>query len=113
VLVAPHHGTRTSLPADIARETRPEFVLVSGVGGSAWPEVRGAYAAAVGRHVPVVIKTGGDGAVAVTMSANSLTAEQFSGGRWRPVNAGGPEVMPAPQRAASSAGSPRRSAAAG
>lgn len=37
VLVAPHHGSITSLPADIARETRPAWIIVSGLGGRAGP----------------------------------------------------------------------------
>ncbi|MFM7138632.1 MAG: ComEC/Rec2 family competence protein, partial [Planctomycetota bacterium] len=83
VLVAPHHGSVTSLPADIARATRPSVVLVSGRGGPAWPEVRASYAAAA--QAASVLKTGGDGAVAVTLSAHGITAEQFHGGRWRPI----------------------------
>jgi competence protein ComEC len=113
VLVAPHHGTRTSLPADIARETAPEIVLVSGVGGPAWPEVRDAYAAAVAGREPTVLKTGGEGAVAVTMSAAAITLTQFSLGRWRPVPAVDSGITRSPQPPASSAGSRPRSAAVG
>jgi competence protein ComEC len=85
VLVAPHHGSVTSLPADIARVTSPSVVLVSGRGGRAWPEVHAAYAAAAGAEPATVLKTGRDGAVAITLTAGSVRAEQFAAGRWRAV----------------------------
>jgi competence protein ComEC len=112
VLVAPHHGTRTSLPADIARETRPAVVLVSGRGGPAWPDVRSAYADVAGGRVTTVLKTGGDGAVAVTMSAVAVRLAQFSRGRWRAVPDTDPRLTPG-RLPASSAGSRPRSAPAG
>ena len=83
VLVAPHHGSRTSLPADIAAATRPALVLVSGVGGAAWSEVAEAYAEAAGGSR--VLKTGGEGAIAVSLSARDIRVSRFVGGRWRPV----------------------------
>jgi competence protein ComEC len=82
VLVAPHHGSRTSLPPDIATVTRPGLVLVSGVGGPAWPEVSGAYRAAAG-GAPV-LKTGGEGAIAVSLAAAAVEVARFTGGCWRP-----------------------------
>ena len=85
VLMAPHHGSRTSLPADIARATTPRVVLVSGRGGQAWPEVREAYAAAVGGEPATVVKTGGEGALAVTLVAGGVSMERFSAGRWRVI----------------------------
>lgn len=85
VLVAPHHGSRTSLPPDIARVTRPAFVLASGRGGSMWQEVREAYAAAAGIPVERVLMTGREGAVAVSLTASTLAVERFSAGRWRPL----------------------------
>ena len=81
MLVAPHHGTRTSLPADIARVTSPGLVLVSGVGGPAWPEVSAAYRAAAG--AATVLKTGGEGAIAVTLTAAGVDVSRYSAGRWR------------------------------
>jgi len=81
VLVAPHHGTRTSLPADIAQATRPGLVLVSGVGGPAWPEVSAAYLAAAG--AATVLKTGSEGAIAVTLTAAAVDVSRYSAGRWR------------------------------
>jgi competence protein ComEC len=91
VLVAPHHGSRTSLPPDIARATAADWVIVSGVGAAGWPEVRAAYAAARsdgGRTT--VIKTGpGEestgGAIALTLTASRVCVEQFVSGRWREV----------------------------
>jgi competence protein ComEC len=84
VLVAPHHGTRTSLPADIARVTKPGLVLVSGRGGRAWPEVREDYAKATVGGAAAVLKTGGEGALAVTLTAAGIGVERFSAGCWGP-----------------------------
>jgi len=85
VLVAPHHGSATSLPADIARATRPHYVLVSGREGRSWPLVREAYAAAAGRPPEAMLLTGGAGAIAVTLTAGGVAVERFSAGRWRPM----------------------------
>jgi competence protein ComEC len=85
VLVAPHHGTRTSLPADIARATRPGLVLVSGVGGPAWPEVSSAYRTAAGDAI--VLKTGGEGAIAITLTAATVDVSRYSDGHWRKLPA--------------------------
>ena len=85
LLVAPHHGTRTSLPPDIARLTRPGFVLVSGAGGPAWPEVRAAYGSAIPAGAGAVLKTGGEGAVAIECAADRISATRFRDGRWRPL----------------------------
>jgi competence protein ComEC len=83
VLVAPHHGTRTSLPPHIARVTSPQLVLVSGVGGSGWPDVRDAYRdASEGPHA-TVLKTGGEGAIRVAFDAEVVDVERFAAGRWR------------------------------
>jgi competence protein ComEC len=107
VLVAPHHGTRTSLPPDIARVTRPEWVVVSGRGGSSWPEVRDAYlehaaagfqdhASAVGQERATigVLKTGGEGAIALTLRADRIAVERFTCGRWQPTPPRQPAVQP-------------------
>jgi len=93
VLLAPHHGSVTSLPPEIARSTRPEWVVVSGPGGSRWPEVRAAYEHASGAVRPArVVKTGGpdagvdsSGAVAVSLAAAGVTVRQFRAGRWDEV----------------------------
>lgn len=104
VLVAPHHGSRSSLPPDIARATAPTWILVSGQGGAAWPEVRAAYGAASGGGPDGVLKTGGEGAIAVEADAAAVTVQRFSAGRWRRVS------LPAQgQPAAASGRAPRRS----
>ena len=86
VVVAPHHGSGTSLPPDLARVTRPDWVIVSGVGGRRWAEVRQAYETARADGRPcTVIKTGGDGAIAIRFDADRVAVEQWARGRWRPV----------------------------
>lgn len=87
VIVAPHHGSITSLPPEIARATRPHWVLVSGIGGSRWHDVRQAYEAAGAGRAAVVLKTGGldGGAIAIALTAAGIDVRQFSGGTWRPV----------------------------
>jgi len=84
VLVAPHHGSRTTLPAAVATATAPDWVLVSGVGGRSWPEVRVAYRAASGRDA-AVLKTGGEGAIAVELDAHAVRVARFAGDAWRNV----------------------------
>ena len=83
VLVAPHHGSITSLPPDVAAATQPAIVLVSGAEGRSWPLVREAYAAAAGGAQ--VFQTGRAGALAVEADAAALVVRRFSGGRWRQV----------------------------
>ena len=100
VLVAPHHGSRTSLPPNIARATAADWVIVSGVGATGWPEVREAYARARGNGDRVaVIKTGADdastgGAIAVGFTASAVRVEQFVRGRWREVPAATSQAAP-------------------
>ncbi|MFM9058172.1 MAG: ComEC/Rec2 family competence protein [Planctomycetaceae bacterium] len=83
VLVAPHHGSRTSLPADIAAATLPACVVVSGAGGRAWPEVRAAYATAA--DGAEVLLTGGLGALELDLEAGRMAARRFTAHGWRPV----------------------------
>ena len=87
VVVAPHHGSITSLPPEVARATRPEWVLVSGIGGSRWHDVRRAYEQAGANRAAAVVKTGGSdgGAIALEFTAGGVRVEQFTAGRWRPV----------------------------
>jgi len=90
-LIAPHHGSLTSLPPDIARVTAADWVVVSGLGAAGWPEVRDAYARARrDGGLASVVKTGPDaesagGAIALTLTASSVRVEQFEAGRWREV----------------------------
>jgi competence protein ComEC len=83
VLLAPHHGSATSLPPDIAAATRPRVVVVSGAESRSWPLVRSAYA--VASDAAAVLTTARDGAIAVEADAARLVITRFSGGRWRPV----------------------------
>ena len=85
VLVAPHHGSRTSLPADIAAETRPQLVLVSGRGGNHWHDVQSGYAAAAAVSPGSILKTGSEGAIAVMLTAADIDVERFEAGRWQHV----------------------------
>jgi len=111
VILAPHHGSATSLPADIARATRPDWVVVSGPGGSRWGEVRRAYETARGARRPArVVKTGGvddggdpGGAVRVSLDAAGVAVRQFSAGRWRSVP---PPPAPRPSSRVASATRP-------
>lgn len=88
VLLAPHHGSATSLPPDVARAARPDWVVVSGCGGSRWAEVAEAYARARGldRSITVVKTSGGPpeaaGAVSMSLSAGRVAVRQFRAGRW-------------------------------
>jgi competence protein ComEC len=43
-MIAPHHGSLTSLPPRLAEAVRPRVVLVSGNGNAGWEQVREAYA---------------------------------------------------------------------
>jgi competence protein ComEC len=108
-IVAPHHGSRTSLPPDIATATSPDWVVVSGVGTAGWNEVRQAYERArTDGGSSTVVRTGGEGAVAVTLTADGTRVQQFKGRRWRAVAAGA-AVTPGRSPAAA-ATLPRRAA---
>jgi competence protein ComEC len=87
VVVAPHHGSITSLPPEVARATRPDWVLVSNAGGSRWHDVRRAYEQASADRAATVVKTGGSdgGAIALEFTAFGVRVEQFTAGRWRPL----------------------------
>jgi len=108
VLVAPHHGTRTSLPADIAVATTPKVVLASGRNGRSWPDVQSAYASAAGVTLEAVLQTGHDGAIAVTLTAGEVTAEQFIGGRWQPTQRSANQAVDATAGLVNTAATARR-----
>ena len=112
VLVAPHHGSRTSLPPDVATATEPAVVLVSGAGGRGWDDVRDAYAAACGAAVPDVLQTGGGGAIAVDFAAAAIEVSRFAAADWRPTarvgDGAAAGVRPLPVRQVASAPGPRR-----
>jgi competence protein ComEC len=112
VLVAPHHGSRTSLPPLIAAATQPAAVLVSGQGGESWSEVRAAYATVAGIAEANVLRTGDEGAIALRIDATAITATRFADGAWRPVGplarpTGLPEIRLPPVGAVASAQPPR------
>jgi len=104
VLVAPHHGSRTSLPADIATATRPACVAVSGGASRSWPMVRDAYAEAAGGAT--VMLTGQRGAIAFDLTADAIVAARFRGGGWRTcyrqVDAGAGRVRSEPATSSAS-----------
>lgn len=95
VLLAPHHGAATSLPATIAAATSPRVVLVSGRGGPTWPAVRAAYAAAAGTAPAAVLQTGHEGAIAVGLTAAGVTTERFQSGRWQVIESVADQVATA------------------
>jgi len=90
VLVAPHHGTRTSLPPILAAVSRPCLVLVGNAPSPSWPEVRRAYAAAVEAD-GAVLGTADGGALRVVLSPGSIEASRHDSGGWRGVWRGGDE----------------------
>ncbi|MFM7107759.1 MAG: ComEC/Rec2 family competence protein [Planctomycetaceae bacterium] len=98
VVVAPHHGSRSSLPAGLAAATRPSCVIASGADGASWPEVRAAYVEAGGGCEAFI--TGGGGALAVEFSASAVTVDRFVDRRWRR------EFPPPPAAVAATAASP-------
>ena len=96
VLVAPHHGSLSSLPPTLATASDAEWVVVSGASSPGWSRVRDAYASAR-RGGATVVKTGpdghhGGGAIAVVLSAAGVDVRQFSRGQWERVPA--QEAMP-------------------
>lgn len=89
ILVAPHHGSKTGLPREIASEVQPSVVVVSGSGGRSWPFVyRQLHQGWMG--VQAVLTTEGElpsdrGAVSITMSDDTMTVRQFAPTGWRHV----------------------------
>jgi len=94
-LIAPHHGSGTTLPPTLATATVPEWVIVSGVGGARWGEVRDAYANSRADGRPArVLKTGGEGAIRLRFTAAGTSVQQFRGGAW--VDIAAPEAARTP-----------------
>lgn len=95
VLVAPHHGTRTSLPPVLATVARPWLVLAGNAPSPSWPEVREAYseAAATGG---TVLATADGGAVRVLLGRERIEASRYGPGGWRLVWRGGGPVDGSP-----------------
>jgi len=73
VLLAPHHGSRSSNPPGLAMWCQPEWVVISGSLNSYQPETVATYRAA-GAQVYV---TGEVGAIRCTIDASGLRTEGF------------------------------------
>ncbi|NBV44814.1 MAG: ComEC/Rec2 family competence protein [Planctomycetia bacterium] len=86
-LVAPHHGSLSALATGVVAATQPDWVFVSGTGGDRWATVSSAYARA-GTRRATVLRSGGDGAIAVVLSAEAVTVRQHRAGRWEGVTRG-------------------------
>jgi len=111
VLLAPHHGSATSLPPAIAGVTAPTWVIVSGPGGARWGEVERAYRNAAGPGCSArVVKTAGvglSGAARLWITAQGVEVRQYRDGRWAEVP---PPFRPPRQSHVSSATPPPRAA---
>ena len=89
VLIAPHHGSKTGLPREIASEVRPSVIIVSGSGGRDWSFVcRQFHQGWSG--LQTVLRTAGDlplnrGAVLIRMSDDRMAVQQFSPTGWRRI----------------------------
>jgi beta-lactamase superfamily II metal-dependent hydrolase len=98
-LVAPHHGSLSALATGVVAATQPEWVFVSGTGGDRWATVSSAYARA-GTRPATVLRSGGDGAIAVVLAAEAVTVRQHRGGRWDEVPRATAAIPAAPLAAA-------------
>jgi len=76
VLLAPHHGSRSSDPPGLAAWCSPEWVIISGSLGSYQPDTVDAYRAAGAR----VLHTGRVGAVRVVAVASGVEVKGFRDG---------------------------------
>ncbi len=89
VLIAPHHGSKTGLPFEIASEVRPSVVIVSGSGGRDWHFFcKQLYQGWSG--LQAVLRTAGElstnrGAVLIRMSDDMMTVQQFRPTGWRRI----------------------------
>ena len=81
-MVAPHHGSRTSLPPRLAEAVRPRVVLVSGTGDSGWDEVREAYAATGPEGRAVVACTCRKGALRLWMDHRGMRISRGTARGW-------------------------------
>jgi competence protein ComEC len=73
VLLAPHHGSRSSNPPGLAEWCSPEWVVVSGSLDSYQAETRATYRAANAE----VLHTGEAGAISVRIDARGMVVEPF------------------------------------
>ncbi len=89
VLIAPHHGSKTGLPREIASEVRPSVVIVSGSGGRDWSFVCKQFHQGW-NCLQTVLRTAGElspdrGAVLIRMSDDMMTVQQFRPTGWRRI----------------------------
>ena len=89
ILIAPHHGSKTGLPREIASEVHPSVVIVSGSGGRDWPFVCREFHQGW-NGLRAVLRTAGElspdrGAVSITMSNDMMTIQQFRPTGWQRI----------------------------
>jgi competence protein ComEC len=87
VLLAPHHGSHTGMPKELAEQLQPKVVLVSGSGGRCWQAVATAFRQH-SRSLPCVLRTAGPGpdergAIAVSLTDSCITVSRFTEVGWR------------------------------
>jgi competence protein ComEC len=85
VMVAPHHGSRTSLPPRLAEAVEPKVVLVSGAATRGMGEVFAAYAATGRNDRPAaVLCTCGQAAIRLRMDASAIRVTRGTSLGWGP-----------------------------
>lgn len=83
-MVAPHHGSRTSLPPRLATAVQPRVVLVSGTGDSGWEDVRRAYAATGPGGRPAEVEcTCRKGAIRLRMNTQGIHISRSTADGWQ------------------------------
>ncbi|MGD9127841.1 MAG: DNA internalization-related competence protein ComEC/Rec2, partial [Planctomycetia bacterium] len=80
VLLVPHHGSRNSSPAELARWCRPEHAIVSSRAGDLHSDTKAAYQ----QQGACVYQTNHDGAIDVTLGRNCVAVTPFVTGRISP-----------------------------
>lgn len=82
-LVAPHHGSRTSLPPRLAVAVEPRVVLISGAATRGLDEVRTAYAASGrGLRPASVLCTCGQAAIRLRMDPSAISVALGTAAGW-------------------------------
>jgi competence protein ComEC len=83
-MVAPHHGSLTSLPPRLAEAVRPRVVLVSGNGNAGWEEVREAYSqTGPDGHPAEVACTCRQGAIRLRMGPAGISLAKGTSRGWQ------------------------------